>query len=96
MMHFERFNKSAVKQRRCTVRETFIKQLLALKGLSVDIALEITKYYPTPKDLYQNYQRLSTSEGEKLLSKITIGSLERKIPHSVSKTIYHLYMCKRL
>ena len=92
MMEFEKFNQSAVKQRKCTVRETFIKQLLALKGLSVDIALEIAKFYPTPNDLYETYRRMSRLEGEKLLTRITIGELKRKIPAPVSKTIYHFYV----
>lgn len=91
LLEFEKFNQSAVKQRKCTVRETFIKQLLALKGLSVDIALEITKFYPTPRDLYQSYRRMSKADGESLLSKLTIGDLKRKIPAPVSKSIYYFY-----
>lgn len=96
MMEFNKFNQSAVKQRRCTVRETFIKHLLALKGLSVDIALEITKIYPTPSHLIEKYFELSKIDGEKLLTKITIGELKRKIPALVSKSIYHFYMLDKL
>lgn len=96
MMEFKTFNRSAVKQRRCTVRETFIKQLLVLKGLSVDIALEITKSYPTPTDLLRKYQESNKTEGESLLSRITIGDLKRKIPAPVSKAIYQFYMRDRL
>lgn len=92
MIEFKMFNQAAVKQKRCTVRETFIKQILALKGLSVDIALEIIKTYPTPTDLYEKYLQLNESDGESLLSKITIGDLKRKIPAPVSKTIYQFYM----
>jgi hypothetical protein len=94
MLEFEAFNKESVKQKKLTVRETFIKQLMALKGLSVDMALEITKYYPTPSHLYEKYSKLSQSDGENLLSKITIGELKRKIPSPVSKVIYHFYMRK--
>ncbi|CRK97852.1 CLUMA_CG011227, isoform A, partial [Clunio marinus] len=96
MLEFNAFNQSSVKQRKCTVRETFIKQLLVLKGLSVDIALEITKYYPTPSDLYNKYSSLRKAEGEALLSKITIGELKRKIPITISKTIYHFYTCDKV
>lgn len=96
MMEFKKFNQSSVKQRRCTVRETFIKHLLALKGLSVDIALEITKHYPLPSHLIDKYNELGKSEGEKLLTKITIGDLKRKIPAPVSKSIYHFYMLDKL
>lgn len=86
------FNQASVKQRRLTVRETFIKQLLTLKGLSVDIALEITKFFPTPAHLYEKFSTLSRSEGEAYLSQLTIGDLKRKIPTTVSKVIYHFYM----
>lgn len=94
MLEFEAFNQGSVKQKKLTVRETFIKQLLALKGLSVDMALEISKYYPTPSQLYEKYSTLSQSDGESLLTKITIGELKRKIPAPVSKVIYHFYMRK--
>lgn len=96
MMEFEKFNQSAVKQRKCTVRETFIKQLLSLKGLSVDIALEITKFYATPTALYEKYLNVSKTEGENLLTKITIGDLKRKIQAPVSKSIYQFYMREKL
>lgn len=96
LMEFNKFNQSAVKQRKCTVRETFIKHLMALKGLSVDIALEITKHYPTPTDLYNKYRSISRCDGEALLTKLTVGELKRKIPTNVSKTIYHLYLCEKV
>lgn len=96
LIDFDKFNQAAVKQRKCTVRETFIKQLLALKGLSVDIALEITNNYATPTDLYEAFRSSSKTDGEALLSKITIGELKRKIPKTISKTIYHFYMCDKI
>lgn len=96
MMEFELFNQSAVKNRKFSVRETFIKQLLALKGLSVDMALEITKHYPTPTDLIKRYQRLDQKEGESLLTKITIGDLKRKITAPVSKKFFHFYTRDKL
>lgn len=96
MLEFESFNQSAVKQRKCTVRETFIKQLLALKGLSVEIALEIVKFHPTPTDLYEAFLSAGRADGETLLSKITVGDLKRKIPAPVSKSVYNFYMCDKV
>lgn len=92
LFEFEVFNQAAVKQRKFTARETFIKQLMVLKGLSVDVALEIVKYFPTPSHLYEKYSSLSKSEGENLLTKIKIGEIQRKIPSNVSKVIYNFYM----
>lgn len=91
LMDFDKFNKAAVKQRKCTVRETFIKQLLVLKGLSVEIALEIANNYSTPMELCAAYRQLSKKDGEHLLTALTIGDIKRKIPTNVSKTIYQLY-----
>lgn len=90
-MEFEKFNKSMVKQRKCNVRETFIKQLLALKGLSFNIAIEIANHFPTPRDLYTKYRGMSREDGEKLLSKLPLAGLKKSIPGNVSKAIYDLY-----
>lgn len=92
LLEFEVFNQASVKQRKFTIRETFIKQLLVLKGLSVDVALEIVKYFPTPVHLYEKYLTLSKAEGENMLTKIKIGEIQRKIPSTVSKVIYNFYM----
>lgn len=91
MLDFTKFNKSSMKQRKLTVREAFIKQLMVLKGLSFDIALEITKNYPTPLILHRKYQSLSERDGENLLCSLTVGDMKRKIPKTISQTIYALY-----
>lgn len=80
-----------MKQKRLTVRETFIKQLLSLKGLSVEIALAIVSKYPTPRDLYTQYRDNSKEVNEKLLTTIQVGSLNRGINANISKAIYYLY-----
>lgn len=91
LRNFERFNKSSVKQKRLTVRETFIKQLLSLKGLSVEIAMAIVSKYPTPRDLYMKYREGSREDNEKLLTLIQVGSLKRKISANISSAVYYLY-----
>jgi hypothetical protein len=91
MMEFTKFNKSSMKQRRLTVRESFIKQLMVLKGLSFDIAVEITNNYPTPISLFRKYQSLNVKDGENLLSNLTIGEMKRKIPKSISQTLFALF-----
>lgn len=96
LIDFTKFNKSSMKQRRLTVREAFMKQLMVLKGLSFDIATEITKHYPTPYLLYRKYQTLSEKEGENLLSELTVGEMKRKIPKPLSQTIHALYTTKRI
>lgn len=95
LTEFQKFNKSAVKQRKCNVRETFIKQLLALKGVSVNIAIEIASMFPTPKDLYLRYKGMSREEGEKLLSSLPLNGLKKSIPTNISKAIYYLYTNER-
>lgn len=96
LIDFTKFNKSSMKQRRLTVREAFMRQLMVLKGLSFDVAVEITKHYPTPYSLYRKYQTLNEREGENLLSELTVGEMKRKISKPISQTIYALYTTKSI
>lgn len=73
------------------VKEQFIKQLLQLKGLSVEKALAIVKLYPTPKTLKLAYENCSVSQGEKLLSSIKYGKLKNNIGPVLSKALYQLF-----
>lgn len=68
-----------------------MKQLLQLKGVSVDKALAIVDKYPTPHSLMSAYKEVGAKEGEKLLSTITYGKLSKKIGLVISRTLYQLY-----
>lgn len=94
LMTFKEFNISSSKNKKFKVRDMFIKQLLQLKGLSVDKALAITGVYPTPKALYMKYLEISNSEAENLLSNINFGKLNKKVGPVISKSIYQLYNLK--
>lgn len=73
----------------------FIRQLLQLKGLSLDRAMAIVEYYPTPRLLRQAFLYAGT-EREELLSKLRFGRLQRKFGSSLSKTLYQFYTSKNL
>ena len=85
-----------MKQKRLTVRETFIKQLLSLKGLSVEVAMAIVDKYPTPKLLYQEYRGNTDDMNEKLLTSIQVGILKRGINANISKAIFQLFTGKKI
>ncbi|KAL7287452.1 hypothetical protein TKK_0018557 [Trichogramma kaykai] len=87
LIEFSEFNKSSVKTKKFKIREMFIKQLLQLKGLSVDKAVAIAELYPTPKILYN---ALKESD-DKLLADVVAGPNKRKIGPAISKTVYQLY-----
>lgn len=92
LMEFEEFNKAASKHKVFKVNEMFIRQLLQLKGMSVDKALAIVEHYPTPRLLID---ALHTSDcGELLLANIQFGNRKRLIGSVISKTIYQLYTKK--
>ena len=65
----------------------FVKQLLQLKGLSVEKAVAITEMYPTPKLLSEAFREAD----EKLLSEVVAGKSNRKIGPTVSKTLHQFY-----
>lgn len=90
-MHFSEFNKNASKNKHLRVKDLFVKQLLQLKGLSVDKALAIVEKYPTPRSLILAYRNNPGVEGEKLLATIPYGKLRKNIGAVISRTIYQLY-----
>lgn len=69
----------------------FIKQLLQLKGVSVEKALAIVEKYPTPRSLMLAYRDNPGAKGEKLLSAITYGKLRRNLGPAISKILFQLY-----
>lgn len=70
----------------------FIRQLLQLKGLSLDKASAIIDKYPTPKLLSLAYKELDDKEqGELLLANIRIGNSNKKIGPVISKVLYEFY-----
>ncbi|CAK9814669.1 Crossover junction endonuclease MUS81 [Anthophora plagiata] len=95
LMEFEEFNKAASKQKVFQVSQMFVRQLLQLKGISIDKALAIVERYPTPRVLIDAFQN-SDCNGESLLAKIEFGDKKRLIGPTISKTIYQLYTRKNL
>lgn len=93
LMEFEEFNKAASKCKVFKVNEMFIRQLLQLKGMSVDKALAIVEHYPTPR-LLIDALHTSDCNGELLLANIQFGNRKRLIGSAISKTIYQLYTKK--
>nr|XP_033334596.1 crossover junction endonuclease MUS81 [Megalopta genalis] len=95
LMEFEEFNKAASKQKVFKVNQMFIRQLLQLKGVSVDKAVAIVEHYPTPKVLVNAFQQ-SDSNGELLISNIQSGNKKQVLGSIISKAIYQLYTNKTL
>ncbi|KAG6454302.1 crossover junction endonuclease MUS81 [Manduca sexta] len=91
LMTFEYFTKVSSKNKSLTVTELFIKQLLQLKGLSVEKALAITKRYPTPMLLLDEYKKHDTEGGLMLLAYLKYGDMGRNVGPQVSRTIYQLF-----
>ncbi|XP_022828309.1 crossover junction endonuclease MUS81 [Spodoptera litura] len=91
LMTFEYFNKSSAKTKPLTVKDTFIKLLLQLKGVSVEKALAITNRYPTPHSLIVAYYKCDQQEGEILLASLKYGDQTRNIGPALSKSVYHLF-----
>ena len=77
------------------VSEMFIRQLLQLKGMSVDKATAIRERYPTTRLLIDALQR-SDCNGELLLSSIELSDEKRQLGAAINKTIYQLYTKKIL
>nr|XP_034176005.1 crossover junction endonuclease MUS81 [Osmia lignaria] len=95
LMEFGEFNKGASKQKVFKVNEMFIRQLLQLKGISVDKASAIVERYPTPRTLINAFQTPGCN-AELLLANIEYGNKKSVVGPVISKTIYQLYTNKNL
>ncbi|KAB0796242.1 hypothetical protein PPYR_10303 [Photinus pyralis] len=91
LMTFTEFNQGASKTHDFKVQELFIRQLLQLKGMSVDKALAIVEQYPTPRHLNMAYQEKGGSVGQNLLATLQHGKVNKKVGAIISKVIYQLF-----
>ncbi|EEZ99114.1 crossover junction endonuclease MUS81 [Tribolium castaneum] len=90
LMRFADFNISSSKTRHFKIKEMFVKQLLKIKGVSVEKALAVVEKYQTPKNLKLAYSEISEVEGEKLLSTLQFGA-NKKFGPVLSKTVYKFF-----
>ncbi|XP_057324119.1 crossover junction endonuclease MUS81 [Microplitis mediator] len=95
LMEFNEFNQSSSKTKVYSVKEMFIRQLLQLKGLSLERALAIVNVYPTPFLLKEAFIEAG-AEGDKLLANLTFGRVNRKLGPVLSKILYKLYTSDQL
>ncbi|XP_012062760.1 PREDICTED: crossover junction endonuclease MUS81 [Atta cephalotes] len=94
LMEFKEFNKASSKQRIFKVSEMFIRQLLQLKGMSIDKAMAIVERYASPQILITALKN-SGKNGEQLLANIQVDK-KRRLGPVISKTIYQLYTMNEL
>ncbi|XP_058451563.1 crossover junction endonuclease MUS81 [Malaya genurostris] len=88
---FEIFNKQSSKNRDCTVREIFMKQLLQIKLLTIEKVNAIVERYPTAKKLYLAYEKCTSEEEKERLLNLPYGPAKRTIGLKLSKVIYQLF-----
>lgn len=92
LMTFKYFHENSMKMKNFTVRDLFLRQLIQLKGLSIDKAMAIIEQYPTPRHLINQYQQCRDKcEAENLLSSIQFGTLRKSIGAIISKIIHEFY-----
>ncbi|KAG5320658.1 MUS81 endonuclease, partial [Pseudoatta argentina] len=94
LMEFKELNKASSKQRTFKVSEMFIRQLLQLKGMSIDKAMAIVERYASPQILITALGN-SGKNGEQLLANIQVDK-KRRLGPAISKTIYQLYTMNEL
>ncbi|XP_071575988.1 crossover junction endonuclease MUS81 isoform X1 [Temnothorax nylanderi] len=95
LMEFKEFNKASSKQKTFRVSEMFIRQLLQLKGMSVDKAMAIVECYTSPQILLTALEH-SGKNGEQLLANIQVGDKKRRLGPAISKAVYQLYTMNEL
>ncbi|XP_058815642.1 crossover junction endonuclease MUS81-like [Topomyia yanbarensis] len=91
LISFEIFNKQSLKNRECTVREIFMKQLLQIKLLTIEKVNAIVERYPTAKRLYLAYEKCTSEEEKERMLNLPYGPAKRTIGLKLSKIIYQLF-----
>jgi crossover junction endonuclease MUS81 len=81
------------KSRSLTLKDTFIKLLMTIRGLSAEKAAEIVKVYPTPHHLFDAFDFLDNEEEKKkMLMNIGGNMIRRKnIGSALSEKIYQIW-----
>lgn len=97
LMKFNEFDKTSVKLREFKVRGIFVRQLLVLRGLTLEKAIAISDTYATPALLNDAYKNLKGDirKAQLLLSGIEYGVKNKKIGPTISKHIFNLFSCAR-
>ncbi|XP_058815639.1 crossover junction endonuclease MUS81-like [Topomyia yanbarensis] len=91
LISFEIFNKQSLKNRECTVREIFMKQLLQIKLLTIEKVNAIVERYPTAKRLYLAYDKCTSEEEKERMLNLPYGPAKRTIGLKLSKIVYQLF-----
>lgn len=92
LLPFKDFYENSRPDRYLNLREIFCNMLICQRGLSAGMAWAITGKFPTLSSLKSTYEKAaSENEAVKLLVGIPYDNGTKKIPASVSKTIYHLF-----
>ncbi|XP_046746605.1 crossover junction endonuclease MUS81 isoform X2 [Diprion similis] len=93
LMFFKDFNKAVAKVKNFKLKEMFIRQLVQLRGMSVEKAMAIVEFYPTPCLLKKAYNDAGSS-GENLLATIQFGRTQRQLGPMLSRTLHQFYTKK--
>ncbi|CAG8819013.1 14376_t:CDS:2, partial [Gigaspora margarita] len=81
------------KSKPLTLKDTFVRMLMTIRGISVDKAAEIIKNYPTPRKLIQEFNSLpNENDKKKMIMNACNGIIRRKkIGPSLSDKIYQIW-----
>ncbi|CAG8494658.1 7514_t:CDS:2 [Dentiscutata erythropus] len=81
------------KSKPLTLKDTFVRMLMTIRGISVDKAAEITKIYPTPRKLIEEFDSLTTeNDKKKMIMNACNGIIRRKkIGPALSDKIYQIW-----
>ncbi|RHZ64173.1 hypothetical protein Glove_326g198 [Diversispora epigaea] len=81
------------KSRNLTLKDTFIKMIMTIKGISADKAAEIIKKYPTPLKLVQEFNSISNEDDKKKMIMAACESTIRRkrIGPTLSEKIYQIW-----
>ena len=91
-MTYKEFQESSLKSKPLTSQQLLARQLMVVRGMSMDKANGIVSEYPTFGCLMAAYGNLNCeNDRRKLLSDLTFGSDEKKIGASISNAVAQFF-----
>lgn len=92
-INYDHFKNALTKSGLITIRDLFIKMLMTIRGVTWERAVTIQRLYPTPYDLWQAYDNLTSEEDRKeLLSKATASYIsKKKCSKNLSEKVYEIW-----
>lgn len=90
---YDAFNAAMSKSGMKTIRDVYLRFLMTVKGVTFEKALAIQKIYPTPRALFDAYEKLTNEDDKKamIFKALSKNITRKKVGKAVSERLYECW-----